>query len=121
MALLPQEIGATFAPTQEQADRARVGRRDPIMEAIQILSMRLPQVLGARPVAARALLERGFAGPRFEPGFAGPRRSRAPISVDAIVEEIVGTVLNGRHRDGGGRPGVGIQVMNPFDRLQRGA
>lgn len=57
-------FGFSFAPTQDQAEDA--GRRaslEGVPQAIKMMSLRLPQILGARaPVAAELLKGQGMAG-----------------------------------------------------------
>lgn len=57
-------LGDSFAPTQDQAEDA--GRRaalEGVPQAIKMLSLRLPQILGARaPMAAPLMQSQGMAG-----------------------------------------------------------
>lgn len=83
---IPESIGVTFAPTAENAALGRRrGASQGVQEAIQILSMRLPQVLGARAPAPRALLE--------APGAAGGGGAEAIAS--AVVRSVLQSVLGG--------------------------
>ena len=67
-------IGITFLPSAEQAaDGRRRGQLESELgQAIKILSLRLPRVLGARPIAPHALLT--------APGASGLTASAAPVA-----------------------------------------
>lgn len=78
---LPDAIGATFLPTTEQATQA-ARRPDPVQQAIQIFSLRLPKVLGPRAIAPMELLA-------ARPGARGGPSD----SVDTIVNDLLRNVL----------------------------
>jgi hypothetical protein len=57
------EIGVSFAPTFENAlDGSRRGSMEGLQQAMKIISLRLPRVIGARPIAPASLLQSPGAG-----------------------------------------------------------
>lgn len=73
------QLGASFAPTTDQATQNQARPPELLPQAIQILSLRLPRLLGAQAPANPALLGQGPQGP-------------SPV-VSAVVDSVVRSVL----------------------------
>lgn len=93
-----ENFGLSFLPGAEQQDRASDEPTAQLADVIRILSMRLPRVLGARPIAPDALLT--------SPGSRG----------NPLVDSIVGHVLR-NVPSAAPLPSGGDNTATPFARL----
>ena len=94
---MADSLGLTFAPTAaaQQDDKMRQG--SPLQQAIQVLSLRLPRIMGARPIAPQQLL--GAQGAAGGSPYGNP---------SAIVQQIMQQILGGKTPPVGVPPTGGI-------------
>jgi hypothetical protein len=89
-----RDLGVSFAPTQDNAEDSRdAARTEGLPAAIQMLSLRLPRILGARAPVASALAH--------APGFGGMG------SADQQIFQVLQRLL------GGGGDQFGADTMAP--------
>lgn len=76
---MPQdELGLSFAPTASAGERMRLGdRQGGLQQAVKLLSLRMPRVVGARAIAPQALLQSpgAMGGPPINAVIASVLRS----------------------------------------------
>lgn len=92
-------FGITFSPTsaQQQDDELRQG--SPLQQAIQFLSLRMPRILGSRPIAPELLLHSQGGGGGMQPNAV----------VQSILAQILGRAgMGGMGAMGGGAPNAAM-------------
>jgi len=92
-------IGATFAPTEQQANELKDRPPESLPQAIQVLRLRLPRVLGAQAPSSDQLLRAPML----------PGAASAPVN--AVVESVLASVLGGTPPSSPGAPGPGAAPM----------
>jgi len=92
-------IGATFAPTEQQANELKDRPPESLPQAIQVLRLRLPRVLGAQAPSSDQLLRAPML----------PGAASAPVN--AVVESVLASVLGGTPPSSPGAPGPGAASM----------
>ena len=102
-------IGATFAPTEQQANELKDRPPESLPQAIQVLRLRLPRVLGAQAPSSDQLLRAPML----------PGAASAPVN--AVVESVLASVLGGTPPSSPGAPGPGAAPMMASSPASAGA